>query len=125
MVDRLLRQSFLGSDSDATLWRLRVAIVGLGGGGSHIAQQLAHVGVGKFVLIDPDVVEDSNLNRLVGAGARDAIKHTPKVQVLKRVILDNRTENDCRGYASSLAGQGRISPRLRRSVWVRRQLRGT
>jgi tRNA A37 threonylcarbamoyladenosine dehydratase len=55
------RQTFLGSR--ARLSSATVAIVGLGGGGSHIIQQLAHLGVGHLVGIDHDRAEDSNLNR--------------------------------------------------------------
>lgn len=40
-----------------------VAIFGLGGLGSNIANALARIGVGKLILIDFDVVEPSNLNR--------------------------------------------------------------
>lgn len=86
MKKRLARQSFLGPDSDAVLGAAKVALVGLGGGGSHIAQQLAHVGVGNFVLVDPDVVEDTNLNRLVGATAADATRATRKTDVAERLI---------------------------------------
>ncbi len=80
------RQSFLGENSAAVLDSCRVAIVGLGGGGSHIAQQLAHLGVGEFVLIDPDVVEGTNLNRLVGATQQDVARNATKVSVSARVI---------------------------------------
>lgn len=80
------RQSFLGSHSDKDLWDTRVAIVGLGGGGSHVAQQLAHLGVGIFRLIDPDVIEASNLNRLVGATQADVDMARPKVEILSRTI---------------------------------------
>lgn len=84
------RQSFLGAESDRELAATRVAIVGLGGGGSHIAQQLAHLGVGEFRLIDPDVVEASNLNRLVGATQTDVDQKMPKVDILKRTVLGIR-----------------------------------
>src|SRR6266851_8464578 len=80
------RQSFLGRNSSSVLDGTRVAIVGVGGGGSHIAQQLGHLGVGEFVLIDPDVVEDTNLNRLVGATQRDVSKGTAKASVAARVV---------------------------------------
>lgn len=80
----LARQSFLGADSEGTLAAPRVAIVGLGGGGSHIAQQLAHVGVGQFVLIDPDRIEASNLNRLVGATTKDVAKARLKVEIVAK-----------------------------------------
>ena len=84
--ERLSRQGVLGPNSDTILRSLRIGVVGVGGGGSHIAQQLAHIGVGHFVLIDPDVVEESNLNRLVGATVDDARRRTPKVTVARRMI---------------------------------------
>jgi molybdopterin/thiamine biosynthesis adenylyltransferase len=80
------RQSFLGADSERILAETRVAIVGLGGGGSHIAQQLAHVGVGHFRLIDPQEIDPSNLNRLVGATEKDVKAKMPKVGIAKRLI---------------------------------------
>lgn len=82
------RQSFLGSKSEETLKSLRVAIIGLGGGGSHIAQQLAHIGVGNLFLFDFDTVdkEGTNLNRLVGGMEADAKAETLKVKVAKRLI---------------------------------------
>jgi hypothetical protein len=80
------RQSFLGADSDEMLAGTTVGIVGLGGGGSHVAQQLAHVGIGSFVLVDPDIIEETNLNRLVGGTCADVEAATPKVQIAMRVI---------------------------------------
>lgn len=50
---------------------VRVTIVGVGGTGSVVAQQLAHLGVGAVRLVDPDVVDPSNLNRVVGARPDD------------------------------------------------------
>jgi len=82
----LSRQSFLGADSDQILSSLRVAIVGLGGGGSHIAQQLAHVGIGNFVLIDFDRTDASNLNRLVCATAKDVKRTALKVEIIRKRI---------------------------------------
>ncbi len=82
----LQRQSFLGADSEIVLGRSKAALVGLGGGGSHIAQQLAHIGLGGFLPIDPDFIEDTNLNRLVGATMEDVKLGTAKVDIAKRVI---------------------------------------
>lgn len=84
---RLDRQSFLGEDSESVLRNSRVAIAGLGGGGSHIAQQLGHLGVGEFILIDPDVVEETNLNRLVGATQRDVEEGRAKTAIAERTVL--------------------------------------
>ena len=82
----LQRQSFLGADSEIVFGRSHAALVGLGGGGSHIAQQLAHIGLGSFRLIDPDFIEDTNLNRLVGGTMEDVRLGTPKVNIAERVI---------------------------------------
>ena len=86
------RQSFLGANSQNTLRDCSVGLIGLGGGGSHVAQQLGHIGVGKFLLIDPDIVEDHNLNRLVGAVFDDVGNATPKVEVARRVIASVNSE---------------------------------
>jgi len=83
---RFTRQSFLGSSAEQKIAYTRVGIVGLGGGGSHIVQQLAHVGFSTFSLFDNDTVESSNLNRLVGGTQIDAKKGTPKVDVAARLI---------------------------------------
>lgn len=80
------RQSFLGAQADDIFRAIRVSIVGLGGGGSHLAQQLAHLGVGSFRLIDPDCIESSNLNRLVTATQTDVDEKRPKVEILERTI---------------------------------------
>lgn len=86
MNKRFDRQSFLGERAQFLLESASVGIIGLGGGGSHVAQQLAHVGIGKLILFDPDQVEHSNLNRLVGATAQDADTHRRKVDVAARLI---------------------------------------
>jgi hypothetical protein len=86
MKERSKRQSFLGPESDKVLANCTAGLVGLGGGGSHLVQQLAHLGLGNFLLVDPDRVEESNLNRLVGATAEDAAKGSPKTLVAKRLI---------------------------------------
>ncbi|MCU1295181.1 MAG: thiamine/molybdopterin biosynthesis protein [Bryobacterales bacterium] len=86
MTDRSSRQSFLGNDSDAILTSLHVGIVGLGGGGSHVAQQLAHVGVGEFTIIDDDSIDLSNLNRLVGGTAADVKSKRLKTRIATRQI---------------------------------------
>jgi molybdopterin/thiamine biosynthesis adenylyltransferase len=82
----LARQSFLGPKSNDVLHKTRVAIIGLGGGGSHIAQQLAHVGVGDLLLLDPDRIEGTNLNRLVGGTAADVKRKLHKVRIAKRIV---------------------------------------
>ena len=85
-MSRFDRQGFLGADSAAIHSRARVGIVGLGGGGSHLGQQLAHVGIGEFVLVDPQTIDESNINRLVGATQKDVDAGTPKVTLSEWLI---------------------------------------
>lgn len=80
------RQSFLGVDSDAVLAGVTIGVVGLGGGGSHVVQQLAHLGIGGFILIDDDVITLTNLNRLVGGTLADVCAGCLKVDIAERVI---------------------------------------
>ncbi len=68
------RQSRLFGDAGQELLRRsRVGIVGLGGAGSVLAELLGRLGVGEFVLADPDRAEDTNLPRLIAARRRDAV----------------------------------------------------
>jgi predicted ThiF/HesA family dinucleotide-utilizing enzyme len=73
----------LGRSGQARLRQVRVAVVGLGGIGAVVAMQLAHLGVGELVLIDGDVVEASNLSRIVGA-RQDDVGRIAKVEVARR-----------------------------------------
>ncbi|MER9858467.1 MULTISPECIES: ThiF family adenylyltransferase [unclassified Mesorhizobium] len=92
-MDRFDRQiRAFGEDGQKRIAALEVGIVGLGGTGSIVAQQLAHLGVMRFVLIDPDQVETSNLNRVVGAGPTDVLQS--KVAVTERMIRSIRSEAD-------------------------------
>ena len=89
--DRFDRQvRVFGPAAQRRLQRFRVAIVGLGGIGSAVAQQLAHLGVSEFLLIDPDIVEASNLNRLLGARATDVGQS--KVDIAARCIAEVRPD---------------------------------
>jgi molybdopterin/thiamine biosynthesis adenylyltransferase len=45
------------------LFRSRVTVIGCGGLGGYIIEQLARLGVGQIVAIDPDIFEEHNLNR--------------------------------------------------------------
>lgn len=98
-VGRFSRQSFLGADSASQIARCIVGVIGLGGGGSHVVQQLAHIGFRNFVLYDDDVVEESNLNRLVNGRTIDALAQTPKLHVAKTVIYGLQPHALVRGYS--------------------------
>lgn len=97
--DRFLRQSFLGPDSEERISRCTVGVVGLGGGGSHIIQQLAHIGFQRYVVYDNDLVEESNLNRLVGARSIDVPAEAQKLHIAKMMIYGLQARARVRGFA--------------------------
>jgi len=86
MTTWLDRQSFLGGQSDARLAAATIGLVGLGGGNSHVAQQLAHLGIGGFVLADDDIITLTNLNRLIGGTLDDVKAERSKVEIAARII---------------------------------------
>lgn len=85
-MSRLDRQSFLGPDSEAIFEAATIGFVGLGGGGSHAVQQAAHMGIGGYANVDPDIIEDTNTNRLVGGALADVAGKLPKVSIAERTI---------------------------------------
>lgn len=82
IFDRQVR--LIGAQGQAALESLAVAVVGLGGTGSLVAQHLSHFGVKAFTLIDADVVEATNLNRVANSAPADV--GLPKVDVAARYI---------------------------------------
>lgn len=66
------RQSRLfGDRGQAMLRELHVGVIGAGGVGSLLVEYLARLGVGRLTIADPDVLERSNLPRVVDAGFND------------------------------------------------------
>ncbi len=65
---------------------LRVGVVGAGGTGSPTITLLARSGVGEIVIVDNDVLERSNLNRVRGAGTKDVGKS--KAAILRDFLSD-------------------------------------
>ena len=64
-----------------------MTIIGVGGLGSHVAQQLAYLGVETQTPVDFDIVTISSMNRLVGAIDTDVAAKTKKVIVAERMIV--------------------------------------
>jgi hypothetical protein len=68
------------------LQEMAIAVVGCSGTGSPVIEQLARLGVGRLVIVDPDKVEEKNLNRILNSTREDASFQRLKVDVLKRAI---------------------------------------
>lgn len=60
-----------GDATTQLLRRLTVAIVGVSGTGSPLIEMLFRLGVGRLLLIEPDFVNEENLNRIVYAARAD------------------------------------------------------
>ncbi|MEM9035693.1 MAG: ThiF family adenylyltransferase [Actinomycetota bacterium] len=85
--NRFNRQdALLGPHGQATLAGLRIALIGAGGTGAHVATGLAHLGARNVLVLDDDIVEDTNMNRLVTATAADI--GAPKNLVARRRMLE-------------------------------------
>ncbi len=75
----------LGNKAVEELQNKKVAIFGLGGVGSYVAEGLARGGIGHFLLIDHDTVDITNINRQLIA-TMDTIGQY-KVELVKKRIL--------------------------------------
>lgn len=75
-----------------------ISIVGVGGLGSIVAEHLIHMGFHQINLIDPDTLELSNLNRVVGAYYEDARQQLSKVEVIKRHLTRINPQAMVRAY---------------------------
>lgn len=88
----------LGGEGVERLARASVAVFGLGGVGSFTAEALARAGIGRLVLVDGDVVDETNLNRQLVA-LRSTVG-LPKAEVMARRVRD--INPDCQVEAHSL-----------------------
>lgn len=76
----------LGEDGIKKLEKSFVALFGLGGVGSYVAEALARGGVGRILLVDNDAVSKSNINRQLCA--LQSTIGRPKVDVVAERLLD-------------------------------------
>ncbi|MDE2823495.1 MAG: ThiF family adenylyltransferase, partial [Chloroflexota bacterium] len=84
--DRNVR--FFGVEGQDRLSAASVAVVGIGGLGTHVVQQLALLGVGRVVLIDDEEVDNSNRNRYIGLRHDDPVPGMPKVALGLRIARE-------------------------------------
>lgn len=75
-----------GAGTFNILRRLSVAVVGCSGTGSPTIEMLARLGVGRLVIVDPDQVEEKNLNRILNTMLDDARRGEFKVDALARAV---------------------------------------
>lgn len=76
----------IGKNSLEKLRAASVAVVGLGGVGSYVAEAMTRSGIGKLLLVDFDSIAASNVNRQIPA--LDSTIGLSKTEVLKKRLLD-------------------------------------
>jgi len=87
MDDRFARHMPLfGAEGQERIAGTRVAVIGVGGVGSHVVQQLALLGVREFALVEPEELDDTNRNRFIGSHHDDPVPGTPKLEIANRLV---------------------------------------
>jgi tRNA A37 threonylcarbamoyladenosine dehydratase len=77
-----------GREAGERLQASTVAVIGAGGTGSAAIATLARAGVGCIIVVDPDRIEESNLERLHGGTIEDVKKQRDKVVVARNHIRE-------------------------------------
>ena len=101
--DRNIR--FFGKEGQDRLAATHVAVVGIGGLGTHVVQQLALLGVGRLTLIDPEELDHTNFNRYIGVRHDDPVPGTLKVQIGERLTKETNPQIQVTPIARSLVSR--------------------
>ncbi len=86
MEEFIREELMIGKENVEKLKNKKVIVFGIGGVGSYVVEGLARAGIGKFILVDSDVVSMSNINRQLIA--LHSTVGMDKVEVAKNRILD-------------------------------------
>ena len=78
-------ERLIGKENLEKLAKTKVAIFGIGGVGSFVAEGLARAGIGNFLLVDNDTIDITNINRQIHANINTVGKN--KVDIMKERIL--------------------------------------
>lgn len=80
-----------GERGQAQLSGIRVAVIGCGGVGLLLAEQVARLGVGGAVFVDFDSLKEANRNRAYGSSRQDARDHIRKATLARDIAEDAAT----------------------------------
>jgi molybdopterin-synthase adenylyltransferase len=108
--DRFSRQvALFGPEGQKRIGETRALIVGLGGLGSHLTQELTFLGVRDDALVDHDIITGSSRNRVIGSRPSDVVEKALKVDVARRLILEIATRTRT-SSATQSSSSGRTRP---------------
>ncbi len=82
----------IGKNGQKKLLSSKIAIIGCGALGTHIANNMARAGVGRIIIVDRDFVEIDNLQRQILFDEEDAVKRIPKVMAAKKKLKKINSE---------------------------------
>jgi len=100
LVDRQVMA--LGDRTQEEIESLHVGIVGLGGTGSSVAEQLVRMGIQNITLVDYDAFEPSNWSRLYGSTLKDASKKKVKVDIVASHLQNINPKVTCNSISKSV-----------------------
>ncbi len=92
-----------GEHVQKLLSRLHIGIVGLGGTGSAVCEQLTRLGVGELTICDPQNFEGTNINRVYGSRRSD--EGAPKADIAKRSMMDIGVGTQVRAIVGSISDE--------------------
>jgi molybdopterin-synthase adenylyltransferase len=79
-------EQFITKEGQSRLRKFKVAVIGVGGIGSHVAQQLAFLRIGHLSFVDAQELKHTNRNRYVGSRHDDPIPGTRKIDIAARIV---------------------------------------
>lgn len=91
-----------GADASLRLRRSTVAVIGAGGTGSIAIEVLARAGVGRIVVVDPDYISESNLERVHGSRPQHVTENWSKVAIAREHVLAINPSCEVEAYIGSL-----------------------
>lgn len=95
MPDRYDRHlGLFGSAGQRRIAETVAGIVGYGGIGAQVGQQLAYLGVRRFRILEHDMIDETSLNRLVGAAPSDV--SLPKIDIATRTLRSIQPDAEIR-----------------------------
>ncbi|NMA82362.1 MAG: tRNA threonylcarbamoyladenosine dehydratase [Epulopiscium sp.] len=98
----------LGQEAMERLYKSKVAIFGIGGVGSFIAEGLVRSGIGHFILVDHDVIDVTNINRQIHANTITIGQ--PKVEAMKERMLQINPKVEVETYQTFFLPEDKTIP---------------
>ena len=109
--DRQVR--FFGAAGQRRIEEARIVVLGCGGLGMHVIQQLTYLGVQHWTVLDHDEIDETSLNRLVTAVPDD--EGASKLEIASRLIRSLHPEAEI-DLIDGLVGDPEIAGRLAQRV---------